>query len=64
MLPLLCRRLRLTLKALGVGVHMPNNWVLGLWALVIVVQAWGKYIIIGYLGTGTPSGPSVGHQAA
>ena len=27
----------------------PNNWVLGIWAIVIIVQILGKYMIIGYL---------------
>ena len=30
-------------------VHVPNNWVLGIWVIVIMVQALGKYMIIGYL---------------
>ena len=32
------------------GVHVPNHWVLGMWVIVIIVQVWGKYMIIGYLG--------------
>ena len=28
---------------------MPNNLVLGFWAIVILVQVLGKYMIIGYL---------------
>ena len=31
------------------GVHVPNNWVLGIRILVFVVQVRGKYMIIGYL---------------
>ena len=23
---------------------MPNNWVLGIWVTVIIVQVWGKYM--------------------
>ena len=30
-------------------VHVPNNWVLGTWAIVIRVQLWGKYMMIKYL---------------
>ena len=30
-------------------VQVPNNWVLGIWVLVIIVQVWGKYMIIGHL---------------
>ena len=30
-------------------VHVPNNWVLGFWVIVIVVQVLGKYMIIRYL---------------
>ena len=30
-------------------VHAPNTWVLGIWVTVIIVQVWGKYMIIGYL---------------
>ena len=30
-------------------VHVPNNWVLRVWAIVIVVQVLGKYMIIRYL---------------
>ena len=30
-------------------VHVPNNWVLGFWVIVIIVQVLGKYMIIGYL---------------
>ena len=28
---------------------MPNNQVLGIWVMVIIVQVSGKYMIIGYL---------------
>ena len=28
---------------------MPNNWVLGIWVIVIEVQVLGKYMIIKYL---------------
>ena len=30
-------------------VHVPNNSVLGIWVVVIIVQVSGKYMIIGYL---------------
>ena len=30
-------------------VHVPNNWVLRVLVIVIVVQVLGKYMIIGYL---------------
>ena len=30
-------------------VHVPNNWVLGFWVVVIMVQVLGKYMTIGYL---------------
>ena len=30
-------------------VHVPNNGVLGIWVIKIVVQVWGKYTFIGYL---------------
>ena len=30
-------------------VHVPNNLVLGIWAIVIIVQVLGKYMIIRYL---------------
>ena len=30
-------------------VHVPNDWVLGFWVIVIIVQAMGKYMIIRYL---------------
>ena len=33
----------------GLRVHVPNNWVLGVLVLVIVVQALGKYMNIRYL---------------
>ena len=39
-------------KELGVRarrVHVPNNWVLWSWVVVIVIQAWGKYMSVGYL---------------
>ena len=28
---------------------MPNNWVPGFWAIVIIVQVVGRYMIIRYL---------------
>ena len=35
-------------------VHVPNNWVLGMWVIVLIVQVWGKYIydywVLGPLG--------------
>ena len=34
---------------LTLRVHVPNNWVLGFWVIVIIVQALGKYMIIRYL---------------
>ena len=30
-------------------VHVPNNWVLRVLVIVIIVQVWGKYMIIRYL---------------
>ena len=30
-------------------VQVPGNWVLGILVVVILVQVWGKYMIIGYL---------------
>ena len=30
-------------------VHVPNNKVLGIWVIGIIVQVLGKYMIIGYL---------------
>ena len=30
-------------------VQVPNNWVLGIWVIVVIVQVWGKYMINGYL---------------
>ena len=30
-------------------VHVPNNQVLGIWAIVVIVQVLGKYMIIRYL---------------
>ena len=30
-------------------VHVPNNWVLGIWVIVILVQVLGKYMIVRYL---------------
>ena len=30
-------------------VHVPNNLVLGIWVIVIIVQVLGKYMIIRYL---------------
>ena len=30
-------------------VHVPNNWVLGILVIVILVQMLGKYMLIGYL---------------
>ena len=30
-------------------VHVHNNWVLGFWVIEILVQVWGKYMIVGYL---------------
>ena len=30
-------------------VHVPNNYVLGFWVIVIVVLVLGKYVIIRYL---------------
>ena len=28
------------------GSHVPNNWVLGVWVIVIIVHVLGKYMII------------------
>ena len=39
----------LGIKGLGFRVPAPNNSVLGYWAIVIIVQVLGKYMIIGYL---------------
>ena len=30
-------------------VHVPNNWVLGIWIMVIIDLVLGKYMIIRYL---------------
>ena len=30
-------------------VQVPNNWVLGFWVIVIIVQVLGKFMIIRYL---------------
>ena len=30
-------------------VRVPNNWLLGIRVIVIIVQVLGKYMIIGYL---------------
>ena len=35
--------------ALSIRVPVPNNWVLRIWVIAIVVQVLGKYMIIGYL---------------
>ena len=31
------------------GVHVPNNLILWIWGMVIIVQVLGKYMIIRYL---------------
>ena len=36
-------------QALTLRVHVPNNLVLGILVIVIIVQVWGKYMIIVYL---------------
>ena len=36
-------------QELTLRVHVPNNLVLGIWVIVIIVQVWGKCIIIRYL---------------
>ena len=36
-------------SGLPLRVHAPNNWVLGIWVIVTVVQVLRKYTIIGYL---------------
>ena len=36
-------------EATSLRVHVPNNWVLGIWIIVTIVQVWDKYMIIGYL---------------
>ena len=36
-------------KCHALRVHVPHNWVLRIWVIVIIVQVWGKYMIIGYL---------------
>ena len=30
-------------------VHVPNNWILGVWVIVLIVLVLGKYLIIRYL---------------
>ena len=35
-------------KSLTQRVHVPNNWVLRIWVIVITVQVLGKYMIIRY----------------
>ena len=37
------------LFCLGFRVHIPNNWVLGIWAIVITVLILGMYMIMKYL---------------
>ena len=36
-------------RELTLRVHVPNNWVLQMWVMVITVLVLGKYMIIGYL---------------
>ena len=38
-----------TLKCVTRRVQVPNNWVLGFWAIGMIVQVLGKYMIIRYL---------------
>ena len=37
------------LSLLSPRVQVPNNWVLGILVIVILVQVQGKYMITGYL---------------
>ena len=37
------------LEVLTLRVQVPNNLVLGLWVIVIIIQVLGKYMIIGYM---------------
>ena len=37
------------IQLLTLRVHVPNNLVLGILVIVIIVQVWGKYMIIVYL---------------
>ena len=30
-------------------VHVPNNWVLGIWVMVVIVVVLGKYMGLRYL---------------
>ena len=40
-------------------VHVPNNWVLGIWVIVIIVQVLGEHMMIRYLDPyGYNKGPS------
>ena len=39
--------LTVSLTRLTQRVHVRNNQVLGIWVLVIVVQVWGKHMILG-----------------
>ena len=39
----------LKLGTLSLRVHVPNNWVLRIWVIVIIVLVLGKYMIIWYL---------------
>ena len=41
--------LTMQFRDLSLRVHVPNNWVLGIWVIVVMVQVWGKYTIIGHL---------------
>ena len=41
--------LKLASCSLALRVHVPNNWVLGFWVVMVIVQVLGQYMIIGYL---------------
>ena len=36
---------------LSLRVHVPDNWVLGIWAIGTAVEVLGKYMIMGSLDT-------------
>ena len=37
------------MQGLGLRVHLLNIWVLASWSIVLLIQALGKYMMIGYL---------------
>ena len=47
--PSLVYRFETSARSFTQRVHVPNNWVLGFWVIVITVQVLGKYMYIRYL---------------